>query len=113
MADVEKMVGGFRSVIQDLVVPEFKALQVEIRGLGTRIDKLDTRLDKHDDKFEKIISEMHEGFKKSDERFLQMVGRLTEIESSMKIIVERLNSKERVDDIDYRLRKIEEKLEIA
>jgi len=91
MSDVEKIVGGFRSSIQDLLVPELKALQVEVRGLRERMDKIDIRLDKHEEKFERLISEMHDGFRKSDEKFVQLISRLAEIEGSIKIIVNRLD----------------------
>ncbi|MFQ5865917.1 MAG: hypothetical protein ACE5IW_11880 [bacterium] len=54
---------------------------------------------------------MHLGFAKSDEKFVQVVNRLAEMEGSIRVIMTHLDYKERVDEMDYRLKKVEERLE--
>jgi len=59
------IVAGIRQALQDVVVPEFRALQEVVRLQGERLDRLDER-------FERLHQEMAEGFQRVDERFEHM-----------------------------------------
>ncbi|MBI3922539.1 MAG: hypothetical protein HY318_14040 [Armatimonadetes bacterium] len=82
----ENIVEGFRKVIQDLVVPEFKALQGEVKHLGERVasqgeelkllrSEMCARFEKVDERFEKIDAR----FEKVDERFECVLREMREL----------------------------------
>ena len=69
MNDISKTVGGFRSAIQDLLVPELKAIQTELKHHSeefARIDKhfeaIDKRFEAVDKRFEDLRREMNQRF---------------------------------------------------
>ncbi|MEW6608549.1 MAG: hypothetical protein AB1414_14075 [bacterium] len=50
---MQDIVGGFKKVIQDLLVPELKAIQVELKCHSERLEAMDKR-------FEAMQNDMHE-----------------------------------------------------
>lgn len=56
------IVEGFREVIRDLLIPEFKALQTEVRHLSERLQKLEQMM-------EERFARVEERFARVDERF--------------------------------------------
>lgn len=45
MNDISKTVGGFRAAIQDLLVPELKAIQVELKHHSEEFARIDKRFE--------------------------------------------------------------------
>ncbi len=45
MDDISKTVGGFRAAIQDLLVPELKAIQTELKHHSEEFAKIDKRFE--------------------------------------------------------------------
>ena len=45
---------GFRQVIQDLLVPELKAIQVELRHYSEQFKEIGKRFKKVDERFERV-----------------------------------------------------------
>lgn len=83
------IVEGLRKVIQDLLVPELKAVQVEIRHLNERLARLEER-------FEAMHEEMDERFLKVDERFEKVMIMLAEIKETQTRILSRLDLEQRI-----------------
>ncbi|MEW6039891.1 MAG: hypothetical protein AB1633_00020 [Elusimicrobiota bacterium] len=54
------VVKGFREVIQDLLVPELKAIKVELQHHSEQFRKIDERFEKIDERFEKIFVELED-----------------------------------------------------
>jgi len=54
MDDISKTVSGFRAAIQDLLVPELKAIQTELKHHSEEFAKIDKRFEAIDKRFEAI-----------------------------------------------------------
>jgi len=128
MNDVTKTVGGFRSAIQDLLVPELKALQVEIRNVRETLERHEKRLDHHDELLVKLVEEvrqlradqgerfaalqkeMNERFvalqKEMNERFAAVMDMIGELQRNTSVILERLNYAERIHQIELKLERL-------
>lgn len=73
-------VSGLRQAIQDLLIPEFRSLQTEVRNLSDRLDRhaadnaqqfqaIHERFERVDQRFESLTREMNERFNRVDQRF--------------------------------------------
>ena len=69
---MEDIVGGFRKVIQDLLVPELKAVQVELKHHSEQFEKIDKRFEAIDKRFEAIDKRFEVLQLQIDERFKTM-----------------------------------------
>ncbi|MCK4388614.1 MAG: hypothetical protein KAV83_00055 [Desulfobacterales bacterium] len=69
MVDVEKIAGSFRSAIQDLLVPELKAINVELKHHGEEFIRIDKRFETVDKRLEALHQEMNKRFEVVDRRF--------------------------------------------
>ena len=58
MNDISKTVTGFRAAIQDLLVPELKAIQVELKHHSEEFARIDKRFEAIDKKFEAIFQSL-------------------------------------------------------
>lgn len=63
------IVEGFREVIRDLLIPEFKALQTEVRHLSERLQKLEQVMEERFARVEERFARVEERFARVDERF--------------------------------------------
>ena len=59
MDDISKAVGGFRSAIQDLLVPELKAIQTELKHHSEEFARIDKRFEAVDKKFDAMFQSLH------------------------------------------------------
>ena len=59
MNDISKAVGGFRSAIQDLLVPELKAIQTELKHHSEEFARIDKRFEAVDKKFDAMFQSLH------------------------------------------------------
>ena len=92
---MKDIVMGFRQVVQDLMVPELKAIQVEIKHHSEQFKKMDERFKKMDERFEKI-----------DQRFEKIFTELEELKIGQREILNKL-------DLDKRLTRVETIIEKA
>ena len=93
MNDVSKTVGGFRSALQDLIVPELKALKVEMRGVRETLERHEKKLEAYDQMFVKIADEIRQLRVDMSERFAAMQKQMDERFSAMqKQMDERFNA---------------------
>ena len=86
-------VSGFRAAIQDLLIPEFKSLQTEVRGINERLDRMDQRFDRVDQRFERVderfervdqrFERVDQRFDRVDERFERVDQQILELAKSM------------------------------
>jgi len=59
MDDISKTVSGFRAAIQDLLVPELKAIQTELKHHSEEFAKIDKRFEAIDKRFEAVFDSLH------------------------------------------------------
>jgi hypothetical protein len=59
MNDISKAVGGFRPAIQDLLVPELKAIQTELKHHSEEFAKIDKRFEAVDRKSDAMFQSLH------------------------------------------------------
>lgn len=67
--------------VQDLVVPDLKAVHTRLDALEKRIEALDGRFDRFEQRFEQRFNEVMSGIQ-SLIRFNNLEGRLAELEKS-------------------------------
>ena len=76
MSTSDKIEEGFRSAIQDLLVPELKAIQTELQHHNERFEKIDRSLGKLEERLEKNQVESNRRFEsmqsQMDQRFKAM-----------------------------------------
>ncbi len=118
MADIVK---GFREAIQDLLVPELKAMRAEMSALKESVQQnaqaiLELRREMNE-RFAAMQKEMNERFVKVDERFAEitkqigeMRGDIGEVQGEIKVlakiserILAELEVKERVTRLEERM----------
>jgi len=58
MEDISKTVGSFRAAIKDLLVPELKAIQTELKHHTEEFAKIDKRFEAVDKRFEAIFQSL-------------------------------------------------------
>ena len=79
-------VSGFRAAIQDLLIPEFKSLQTEVRGINERLDRMDQRFERVDQRFDRVderFERVDERFDRVDQRFDRVDQQILELAKSM------------------------------
>jgi uncharacterized protein YicC (UPF0701 family) len=59
MDDIGKTVSGFPAAIQDLLVPELKAIQTELKHHSEEFAKIDKRFEAIDKRFEAVFESLH------------------------------------------------------
>ena len=96
MGNIDKTVGSFRSAIQDLLVPELKAIQAELRHHSDRIDKLEKRLEKNQE-------ETNKRFEAMDKRFEAVLERIHGVEKTQERVLEKLDSLGEILEMNKRL----------
>ena len=100
MVDVEKIAGSFRSAIQDLLVPELKAINVELKHHGEefiRIDKrfeaMDKRFEAVDRRLEALHQEMNKRFEAIDKRFETVDRRFEAMDRRFEALHQEMNKR--------------------
>lgn len=66
---MQDIVGGFRKIIQDLLVPELKAVQVELKHHSEQFDRINKQFEAIDRRFEAIDRRFEVLQLQIDERF--------------------------------------------
>jgi len=104
MNDLSKTVGGFRSAIQDLLVPELKAIQTELKHHSEEFAKIDKRFEAMDKRFEVLRREM-------DQRFEAVFGSLHNLEVSQREILAKLDVKQEVIEYTAKTNSLEKRVD--
>lgn len=130
---MKEIIKGFREAIQDLLVPELKAIKTEIsylkeaternhneikelrREINERFEKMDKRFEKMDERFEK----MDERFEQMNEKFTQLLSEFVEFRGEQRVINESLKKVEhlinlngKIENITHRVQKVENEVEL-
>ena len=78
----KNIVESFRDVVQDLLVPELKAVKISVESLGYQMDSLRTEMKLRDEKMEQLVrsgdARLEELIKNGDERNERAVQVLSE-----------------------------------
>ena len=118
MDDISKAVGGFRSAIQDLLVPELKAIHTELKHHSeefARIDKrfetVDKRFEAVDKRFEELRREMNLRFESVDKKFDVMFQSLHHIEVTQGKILTKLDVKQEVSEYTSKTNALEKRVD--
>jgi len=104
MNDISKTVGGFRSAIQDLLVPELKAIQTELKHHSEEFAKIDKRFEAIDKRFEELRREMNQ-------RFEAVFGSLHQLEITQGQILAKLDVKQEVSEYTSKTNALEKRVD--
>ena len=110
MEEVTGTVGGFRAAIQDLLVPELKALQVEIRNFKETLERHEqiiSQLSKDQaERFAALQQEMDKRFaaaqRENNERFSAVMAAIHDLQKDMSAVKLRLNYGEKIHQLELR-----------
>ena len=100
MDDISKTVSGFRAAIQDLLVPELKAIQTELKHHSEEFAKIDKRFEAIDKRFEAI-----------DKRFEAVFQSLHHLEMTQGEILAKLDVKEEVNRYTSKTNALEKRMD--
>lgn len=88
------IVEGFREVIRDLLIPEFKALQTEVRHLSERLQKLEqvmeerfARVDERFDAMHKEILDLAKAVSAMDGKLDILMGQMADYKEVVRLTV--------------------------
>lgn len=84
---------GLRQIIQDLLVPELKAIQVTLQHHGELIQSLQRQMDERFKKVDERFNKIDERFNKVDEEFAkvwQAINELVEAQRHTQMILQRI-----------------------
>ncbi len=104
MNDISKTVGGFRSAIQDLLVPELKAIQTELKHRSEEFARIDKRFEAMDKRFEDLRREMNQ-------RFEAVFGSLHRMELVQGDILAKLDVKQEVIEYTSKTNALEKRVD--
>lgn len=79
---------GLRQIIQDLLVPELKAIQVTLQHHGELIQSLQRQMDERFKKVDEQFNKVDERFNKIDERFNKVDEEFTKVWQAINELVE-------------------------
>ena len=111
-------VSGLRGAIQDLLIPEFRALQTEVRGINERLDRfsaetaerfdrMDERFDKIDERFDRVHHEVMALTKPAATvggKLDILVGHIVDYKEATRLSVRLEEVEKRVGEIDTTVR---------
>jgi chromosome segregation ATPase len=100
MDDISKAVGGFRSAIQDLLVPELKAIHTELKHHSEEFARIDKRFEAVDKRFESV-----------DKKFDAMFQSLHHLEVTQGKILTKLDVKQEVSEYTSKTNALEKRVD--
>jgi septal ring factor EnvC (AmiA/AmiB activator) len=118
MSNIEKTVGSFRSAIQDLLVPELKAIRTELEYHREEFQKIDQRFLSFQQELKDLREDMkefreemnrrfEESQKENNRRFEAVIQSIHNLEKTQERILVRLDVKEQVADLETRFSRFE------
>jgi len=125
MEEVTGAVGGFRAAIQDLLVPELKTLQVEVRNVKESLERHEqviAQLSKEqaerfaamqqemNARFTNMQQEMNARFVAVDERFSIVMAAIHNLQKDMSMLMLRLDYGEKIHQLELRISQLTDKI---
>jgi len=106
--DEEKIVGGFRNVVQDFLVPELREVVGELKQLNKRLGNVETsiselRADIRKDKRE-LLQKIDDSHEKTREVLIEEIRKSAKLEARIDQIEKRMGY---IDQLNYRIQNIE------
>lgn len=114
MDDISKTVGGFRAAIQDLLVPELKAIQTELKHHSEEFAKIDKRFEAVDRRFDAVdkrFDAVDKRFEAVDKRFEAIFQSLRHLEITQGEILAKLDVKEEVSKYTSKTNALEKRVD--
>jgi len=110
MEEVTGAVGGFRAAIQDLLVPELKTLQVEVRNVKETLERHEqilAQLSKDQaDRLVALQQEMSTRFIAVDERLSVMMAAIHNLQKDMSMLTLRLDYGEKIHQLELQMARL-------
>ncbi|MFO7985955.1 MAG: hypothetical protein R6U38_08820 [Desulfatiglandaceae bacterium] len=107
MNDLSKAVGGFRSAIQDLLVPELKAIHTELKHHSEEFAKIEKRFEAVDKRFEAVDKR----FEAVDRKFEAVFRSLQHLETTQGEILTKLDVKQEVTEFTSKTHALEKRVD--
>ena len=111
MDDISKTIGGFRAAIQDLLVPELKAIHTELKHHTEEFARIDKRFEAVDKRFEILHQEMNRRFEAVDKRFEAVFQSLRHLEITQGEILAKLDVKQEVSQYTSKTNALEKRMD--
>jgi len=97
--DINDIINGFRKALQEVLVPELKTVQMELKHLNQRMDAMDKRFDAMQQQMDKRFDAVHQEIKEMQKEM-----------NTMNIIQQKILDKIDVDKRIIRLETLVEQL---
>jgi len=111
MNAISKTVGGFRSAIQDLLVPELKAIQTELKHHSEEFARIDKRFESMDKRFEAMDNRFEDLRREMNQRFEAVFESLHNLEMSQREILAKLDVKQEVIEYTSKTNALEKRMD--
>jgi len=111
MDDISKTVGGFRSAIQDLLVPELRAIHTELKHHSEEFAKIDKRFEAVDKRFDIVDKRFEELRREMNQRFEAVFGSLHHLEITQGEILAKLDVKQEVSQYTSKTNALEKRVD--
>jgi hypothetical protein len=110
MSEVMETVGGFRSAIQDLLVPELKAVQAEIRNVKETLDRHERWLERLDQNLTRSHKELTGKIEvlidDHGQKFSSIMKSIGELEKNVAVVLSRLDFAERLSELEIQMARL-------
>jgi len=111
MNDLSKAVGGFRSAIQDLLVPELKAIHTELKHHSEEFARIEKRFEAVDKRFEAMDKRFEDLRREMNQRFEAVFGSLNRMEAVQGEILAKLDLKQEVTEYASKTTALEKRVD--
>jgi predicted nucleic acid-binding Zn-ribbon protein len=111
MNDISKTVGGFRSAIQDLLVPELKAIQTELKHHSEEFARIDKHFEAIDKRFEAVDKRFEDLRREMNQRFEAVFESLHRMELAQGEILAKLDVKQEVIEYTSKTNALEKRMD--
>ncbi|MCF8084030.1 MAG: hypothetical protein K9M96_13125 [Deltaproteobacteria bacterium] len=111
MNDISKAVGGFRSAIQDLLVPELKAIHTELKHHSEEFARIEKRFEAVDKRFEAMDKRFEDLRREMNQRFEAVFGSLNRMEAFQGEILAKLDLKQEVTEYTSKTTALEKRVD--
>ena len=80
-------VNGLRGAMQDLLIPEFRALQTEVRGLNERLDRFSAETGQRFDRVDQRFDRVDEHFAWGHDEIMALTKQMATMDGKLDILV--------------------------
>jgi chromosome segregation ATPase len=108
------LVTGIKQVLQDILVPEFRALQTEVRHLGERLDRHEQENEKRfahvDERFESLTREMNTRFEGVHQEIMALAKSMATVDGKLDLLVNHIVNFKEATRTSVRLEQLEKRV---